>query len=373
VTLLYPQHSDSYCLTHSLASAIFYCGFREEASLLVSQAKIFSALHFDEAISRLLGLMENLVPTIGRATIYGRRTKNHCRKLRQLSFESLYNDIVPYPTLVIPVTSDGLMSHAFCAVDDLLFDSIASCALKLNEESIKWIFNDADVKIYQAFRFCEKISPPNTKLDVCYNRKVHLHWKSASPSRNTHSTHINLSTNPVLVPEVHLTNFETSYHHASGQYSLVYSLSSALHYCGYREQAFELASRVIQISAMPFSEAISEVLKFMSVSVPDIGRPTIFQKLNKKRKRRRGCISLENVVSTLDPHPTIIFPVLPKKGISHSFCVIDDLVFYSVYPYALRLHQKTFDWMFASESVTIHKAYRFANKSPIHPLQTVNL
>jgi hypothetical protein len=369
VPLLYPQHNEKFCLTHSLASALFYCGFREEASILVSQDKIFSSFHFDEAISNLIGLMENLVPSIGRATIYGRRTKSHDRKLRDLSFDSLYKELTPYPTLIIPVTSDGLMSHAFCAVDDLLFDSIASCALKLNEESLNWIFNGAEVKIHHAFRFCEKILPPNSKGEYCsYTRKVLLHWESPSRigslvSSDEQIASVSLSKEPVLVPELHISNFETAYHHPSDRYSLVYSLASALHYCGYRAQAFQLASRVIQISSMRFVEGVSEVLDFMSISVPEIGKPTVYQKQNKKRKRRRGCLSLESILTELDPHPTIIIPVLSRKGISHAFCAIDDLVFDSVYPFALRLKQDTFNWMFEDEEIKIHKAYRFANKS----------
>ena len=372
VPLLYPQHNESYCLTHSLASALFYCGFKEEASILVSQDKIFSTFHFDEAISNLLGLMENLVPTIGRATIFGRRTKTHDRKLRELSFDSLYKNLTPYPTLIIPVTSDGLMSHAICAVDDLLFDSIASCALKLNEESLKWIFNGAEVKIHHAFRFCEKILPPNSKGEFCaYSRKVHLHWESPSRigslvSSDEQTETICVANQPVLVPENHLSNFETAYHHPSDRYSLVYSLASALHYCGYRAQAFQLASRVVQISAMLFGEAIAEILDFMSKSVQEIGRPTIYQKQSKKRKRRRGCLTFESILSDLDPHPTIIIPVLSHTGLSHPFCVIDDLVFDSVYPFALRLQRDTFNWMFQEQEIKIHKAYRFSNKSTMH-------
>lgn len=172
--VLYQQHNNPFCFTYSFASALFYCGFVEQAQILSSQATIFAKLHHDAAIKELLHFMLNLAPTIGRPTIYGRRVKSHGTFRRILSWDDVYTTPTPYPTLIIPVLSNGRMSHALTVVDNLIFDSISPQALKACEESVKWIFNDNDVDIYEAFRFCTKCSPRGVKVEGTYRRKMQL-------------------------------------------------------------------------------------------------------------------------------------------------------------------------------------------------------
>ena len=176
VHTIYQQHSRYYCLSYSLASALFYCGFKDAASILSSQAKFLSKLQPDEAIKRLKEFMLNLAPEIGRPTILGIRTKSSNRQRRTLDIHLLTNDIHPHPTVVIPFLEDGTMFHAFCVVDDLIFDSITPYALKLQEESIQWIFNDSTVVHYTALRFNIKCSPPGHKVQNRYRRQVCFHW-----------------------------------------------------------------------------------------------------------------------------------------------------------------------------------------------------
>jgi len=172
--VLYQQHNNPFCFTYSFASALFYCGFVEQAQILSSQATIFAKLHHDAAIKELLHFMLNLAPTIGRPTIYGRRVKSHGTFRRILSWDDVYTTPTPYPTLIIPVLSHGRMSHAFTVVDNLIFDSISPHALKSCEESTKRIFNDEDVSIYEAFRFGTKCSPHGVKVKGTYSRKMQL-------------------------------------------------------------------------------------------------------------------------------------------------------------------------------------------------------
>jgi hypothetical protein len=174
IPVLYVQHDQPFCLTYSFASTLFYCGFTEQARILSTQAKIFAKLHHEAAITELLHFMSNLAPTIGRPTIFGRRTRSHGKFCRVLTWDEVYTKPTPFPTLIIPVLSNGSMSHAFCVVDNLIFDAISSSALKLCEESIKWIFNDDEVEIYEAFRFNTKCSPPGVKVVGKYNRKMNI-------------------------------------------------------------------------------------------------------------------------------------------------------------------------------------------------------
>ena len=150
--------------------------FFTEAIELSKQAITFSYLSMNTAIEGLRGLMPNLVPPIGGVTIYGKRCNGNNKCIRPFTLEHLFSDITPYPTLVIPVTGGGRMTHCFTVVDDLIFDSISPFALRLCMESIQWIFNDEDVSIYCAYRFNMKVSPKNHKLRCKYKRPVKLHW-----------------------------------------------------------------------------------------------------------------------------------------------------------------------------------------------------
>ena len=175
VSVLYEQHNNPFCLTYCMSSALWYCGFREQAKLLSTQAKVFATLHYNAAINGLLGFMSNLAPTIGRPTIYGRRVKGNGKFRRKLTWDDVFTNVTPYPTLIFPITSSGRTGHAICVVDDLIFDSITDSALRLCEESVNWIFNDEQVDINEAFRFNTKCSPRGVKVEGFYRRQVVLH------------------------------------------------------------------------------------------------------------------------------------------------------------------------------------------------------
>ena len=184
IKTIYQQHNNPYCLTYSLASALFYCGFKSEAQILAEQAPFFSQLHFDETINVLRMFMQNLVPIIGLPTLYGIRTKRHSRVKRTLTWDELYTCLTPYPTIIIPMTPDGTTRHAFCVVDDLIFDSITPQALQLRRESIQWIFNDVDVLLHKALRFNMKISPKGSISLGKYTRPVATHWNDLVTENN---------------------------------------------------------------------------------------------------------------------------------------------------------------------------------------------
>jgi len=176
VKLLYEQFENHFCLTYSFASALFYCRFKDEAIALSKQAKTYANMSMNPAIASLRSLMPNLVPAIGGATIYGKRCSGNNKCKRPFTFDHLFSDITPYPTLVIPVTGEGRMSHCFTVVDNLIFDAISPYALKLCMESIQWIFNDdPDISIYCAYRFNMKVSPKKHKLPCKYTRQVTYH------------------------------------------------------------------------------------------------------------------------------------------------------------------------------------------------------
>ena len=148
--IAYRQFEKRYCITHSLASALLYCGLRDSAVILAQQGDIFSTKQFADAIKTLKCFMQQIAPVIGQ------RTNTSSRKKKILTWPELLMNHTPYPTLVIPVLPNGSITHAFCVVDDLIFEASAAYALKLTEESIRWINCGSDSNIYcvEMSRFC---------------------------------------------------------------------------------------------------------------------------------------------------------------------------------------------------------------------------
>jgi hypothetical protein len=176
VPTLYQQFQKRYCLTHSLASALYYSGLDFAAELLASQGKIFSTKQFHDAIAELRSLMQNIAPCIATPIVYGIRTKTHSRKRRVLEWDDLLTNLTIYPTVVIPVLPDGTTNHAFCVIDDLIFDSSVQYALKLTWDSVKWICRGFEPKIYCALRFNTKFSPQGVKIKEIYQHQMKLNW-----------------------------------------------------------------------------------------------------------------------------------------------------------------------------------------------------
>jgi len=176
VPTIYQQHNNHYCLTYSLASCLFYCGFRWAGEGLSGEAERISKLPYEGAIKAIRSIMLGLVPVIGLPTLYGIRTKCHKRKKRRMTWEDLFQNTTPYPTLVIPLKPNGTTTHAFCVADDLIFDSTTSLAMKLCKESVQWLFQSDDLELYQVLRFNMKFSAPGCKIPETYQRSVIKHW-----------------------------------------------------------------------------------------------------------------------------------------------------------------------------------------------------
>ena len=350
IATIYQQHSNRFCLTYSLASALFYCGFKDESSVLSSLANTFSMFHFEQAIETLVDFMPSLVPQLGRPTIYQRRTKS--RILRRLTIDDVINDLSPYPTLIIPFVADGNVSHALCVVDDLIFDSITPFALKLQRESFDWIFNNCELKIYLALRFMTKVSPIGSKIETTYQRRLILHQDSSSDN----ITQCFEERVFAIAPEDISTKIPAMHQQHDARFALTYSLASALRYHGLEQEAFKLVSKAVSFSCLRPYEMLAKIKEHMqSISIV-----TEYPKDHERKKaRRRGPLSWEDVLSSNLPYPTAIIPVLPNEKVLLPFCVIGNLIFHSITPFALKLHKDTLNWLFDKRETKIHKALRF--------------
>ena len=187
VVTIHQQHSNPYCLSYSLASALFYCDsqlFRVPSEGLIQLGTMIADKHFDAQIQQIIDYMETHVPLIGRPTLFGRRTKTHSRKLREMTWDDLFLNVTPFPTIVIPKLPSGQATHAFCVVDDLIFDSTSANALKLCHDSVKWLFREVFPEMHQAIRFNQKVSPKNFPIRERYTRRVQYNWRHPTNPNN---------------------------------------------------------------------------------------------------------------------------------------------------------------------------------------------
>ena len=169
--LAYYQGEHHYCLGYSLANALNYCGYNEQSQTLAGHAELLSRMPLPMALNTIRNLMAALTPDIGGPVVYNLRTGK--KRKRQMTVDQLLNDKTRYPTLVIPTRPDGSRTHAFCVVDDLIFDSITIQALKLCHESLEWIFNDEKIELHAVLRFQQRTTKSSGPYS--YHRQMITH------------------------------------------------------------------------------------------------------------------------------------------------------------------------------------------------------
>ena len=155
----YQQGSSNLCLLKSLASTLKYMKLESYAGLMNQIAPQYQFLPFTSAYKKIQEDMREKAPRVGNCMVFNNKGKNRKKKknINKMSIDDLLNDKTKHPTIVIPLGNDRKVSHAFCVIDDLIFDSTQKFALKLCQASIDWICGDCGCKdIYVAVRFHEK-------------------------------------------------------------------------------------------------------------------------------------------------------------------------------------------------------------------------
>ena len=153
VPVAYPQGDHDRCLFLGLASALHYMGLIEEAAKLAGMASKAEHLPGTKGIEALKAAMIECAPCIGRPQVFNKRKR---KPRSRLTVEDVTLVLSQYPTVVIPLGTDGSVNHAICVVDDLIFDATQWCALKCKVESIGWICDSGSkgvAGVYEAFRF----------------------------------------------------------------------------------------------------------------------------------------------------------------------------------------------------------------------------
>jgi hypothetical protein len=82
----------------------------------------------------------------------------------------------PYLTLVHPKGMDGSVDHAVCVVDDIIFDSTLTHAIKLCEESFHAVCGPSGMaELGQVIRFCLPYGVKHTKPER-EKREMKCNW-----------------------------------------------------------------------------------------------------------------------------------------------------------------------------------------------------
>ena len=168
--VIYPQGDKPHCLFCCLASALYYCKLYKAANYMKDRACHAAILPKTQALTFMTEEMKICAPEIAQATVYNRKTRR--KAARPLTIQGLLEGNCPFPTVVIPMGRDYSTTHAFCVVDDLVFDSTQTHAMKLQRDVLDWICGEQGMSsVHVAYRFDQ---PFGTKKKLV--RDVKSNW-----------------------------------------------------------------------------------------------------------------------------------------------------------------------------------------------------
>ena len=134
VPIRYNQGDRDFCLTYSMASCLYYCGYKLAANA-ITNIKVTSLCY--ASIQNFLHGMKKYCPEIGSYVVSNIHRKRGRREFKYV--EDILENPTRFPTLLHLIGCDGSSNHSVTVVDDLIFDSTQDYALKLKKESFDWI------------------------------------------------------------------------------------------------------------------------------------------------------------------------------------------------------------------------------------------
>ena len=153
VQVAYPQGQNDRCLFLCVASALHYMGLEEEAAKLAALGSKAEHVSGSTGIDELRESMIVCAPIVGRPMLFNTSKK---KRKRPIHLKEIVTQLTPYPTLIIPLGADRSVNHAICVVDNLIFDSTQSFAMKCQVDAIGWICNCGKkgvADVFEAMRF----------------------------------------------------------------------------------------------------------------------------------------------------------------------------------------------------------------------------
>jgi hypothetical protein len=139
VPLKYQQFDEETCAYKGLASALHYCATKLEMGDK-QVASSLSSVAISEAKGDARTQLDMLTKLVKEKSTYWRK---HQLRTKQKKIELL--DILhvrsPMPTLVVLLGADGGQSHSVTLVNDLVFDSNCTHAMRLSKHTLDWCCN----------------------------------------------------------------------------------------------------------------------------------------------------------------------------------------------------------------------------------------
>jgi hypothetical protein len=127
-------------------------GYGMGARRVAEAAPEWTPLPGDVVFDQLWDIMKEVLPESGQCMVFN---KGRGHRQKNISVADLIRCRTPYLTVVHPKGNDGSADHAVCVVDDFIFDARFSHALKLCDDTFKWVYGPKDVcQLGHVLRFC---------------------------------------------------------------------------------------------------------------------------------------------------------------------------------------------------------------------------
>ena len=171
---------------------------------------------------------------------------------------------------------------------------------------------------------------------------------------NTRSEDDAHAPNALLIPDI-----PVCFQQFEREQCLVMGVASSLHYCGLVEEAKAMSLLAGKYEHLPKTTALKELKKDMQQFVPCIGDCELFNAWPAKRKILKK-LSIQELLEKRTRFPTVVIPYGRDGSNNHSFVVVDDLIFDATQVFALKLCQKSLDWICGKDGIgSIDVAMRF--------------
>jgi hypothetical protein len=116
------------------------------------------------------------------------------------------------------------------------------------------------------------------------------------------------------------------------------------------EEAKALSLLAGKYEYLPKTTALKELKKNMQLFVPCIGDCELFNSWPSKKNTIKK-LSVQDLLEKPTKFSTVVIPYGSDSSNNHSFVVVDDLIFDSTQVFALKLCQKSLDWICRKEGI----------------------
>jgi len=163
----------------------------------------------------------------------------------------------------------------------------------------------------------------------------------------------------VAPSDLRLSEIPVFYQQFDREQCLIMGVASSLHFCGLVQEAKAISLLAGKYEYLTKKIALKELKKDMQQFVRCIGDCEIFNAKTAK-KRPTNKLSIQELLEKRTKFPTLVIPFGRDGSNNHSFVVVDDLIFDSTQAFALKLCQKSLDWICGNDGIgSIDVAMRF--------------